>query len=978
MASRKARQRISYVLEDNRTSAGGHRLGVLGIAVDTDNDILYSGGRDGTICAWDLRHGTNGSETDKSQSPGSTTTTTKTTKTTFRAQTQAHTHWINDIVLAQNNTALVSASSDLTVKVWRPHSEEGGQAEARPIGTHADYANRVAAPPADMGLNWVASGGLDRKVCLWDLSGAGKTLEIDVTGEDQPEKGSVYALAVGRSVLAVGSPEKTVRLYDHRSGSRVSKLVGHVDNIRSILIDDAGETILSASADKTIKMWSVRGGRCVYTFTMHDEPVWSLHSTDPRLAVFYSTDRSGLVAKTDIRRSLSASSSSPYGDMDDGLSLAIAKEHSSVWNVAAAGGSIWTATGQSSINRWDDTDPEEVKPIYQLPAETVEGLFGLLKHKLLNDRRRVLTLDTAGEVVMWDLIKCRRIESFGKQHLEDVEAVVNTREAVAPWCSIDLSSGNLTVVLEQYNCFDAEVYADELELDEPVEFREDQRISLGRWILRYLFANLIDEELKRDEDYRRTLNQGIERRRANAPASISLPQADDVSADPNAERATTPKANGMHLSLATPGLAVNQATPLAGSSHSGATSVAAGATPISPLEKRTSHTSRPSGENSSDYFASTTIGPVDASPKQPAPLGTSTTTGDASDKSSNDKAAGSGGGGGGGKSPVTPFGKKFRMSFGTKKLGRSGSQATQDRPAVVDEKADESESSSNHDKDSSSNGRGERDRPAGEVEDNLYGVIQKLRNDYDRQLSESPDRPVETGLTPSLPSETPVLKLPPSTKIFIQEDTSGSAANIYEGTVGSAGDDADVIEQRAPKWLGHVLLQNQVAFKDTNKISFVLHPWGDLLPPVSTAATAASSTSASDGASNRLNANRMLRVKKILAYVCERIEVQDDDDDDGDKMHPEEYLELYCNEELLDPYMSLATLRTHVWKGGNDIILYYKANGRKEMKLLSQVSESTAAAGTSSSENGASSESAEVSGEVAATNGTTANIGQAV
>lgn len=52
---------------------------------------------------------------------------------------------------------------------------------------------------------------------------------------------------------------------------------------------------------------------------------------------------------------------------------------------------------------------------------------------------------------------------------------VNTLEAVAPWCSIDISSGNLTVVLEPYNCFDAEVYADELSLDEAVEFREDQR-----------------------------------------------------------------------------------------------------------------------------------------------------------------------------------------------------------------------------------------------------------------------------------------------------------------------------------------------------------------------------------------------------------------------------------------------------------------------------------------------------------------------
>jgi len=67
------------------------------------------------------------------------------------------------------------------------------------------------------------------------------------------------------------------------------------------------------------------------------------------------------------------------------------------------------------------------------------------------------------------------IQRFGKRHLEDVEPEVNTLEAVTPWCTIDTSSGNLTVVLEPNNCFDAEMYADELKLEEPVEFREDQR-----------------------------------------------------------------------------------------------------------------------------------------------------------------------------------------------------------------------------------------------------------------------------------------------------------------------------------------------------------------------------------------------------------------------------------------------------------------------------------------------------------------------
>lgn len=35
---------------------------------------------------------------------------------------------------------------------------------------------------------------------------------------------------------------------------------------------------------------------------------------------------------------------------------------------------------------------------------------------------------------------------------------------------------------------------------------------------------------------------------------------------------------------------------------------------------------------------------------------------------------------------------------------------------------------------------------------------------------------------------------------------------------------------------------------------------------------------------------------------------------------------------MLSPTTTLATLRTHLWKGGNDIVLHYKTNGRKELR----------------------------------------------
>jgi WD repeat-containing protein 48 len=55
---------------------------------------------------------------------------------------------------------------------------------------------------------------------------------------------------------------------------------------------------------------------------------------------------------------------------------------------------------------------------------------------------------------------------------------VNTRETVAHWCAVDTRIGSLTCVLEENYCFDAELYADELQLEEMIDFKEDQRSKL--------------------------------------------------------------------------------------------------------------------------------------------------------------------------------------------------------------------------------------------------------------------------------------------------------------------------------------------------------------------------------------------------------------------------------------------------------------------------------------------------------------------
>ncbi|KAH1474060.1 hypothetical protein KXV22_003129 [Aspergillus fumigatus] len=976
MARKPSHQRVTYVLP-LPDAPGGHRLGVNSLTVDEDNSILYSAGRDGVICAWDLNLPLSASKSSPALGAQ------KSGPTTFRHQVQAHSHWINDIVLTQNNTALVSASSDTTVRLWRPHSESTELPS--PIGKHADYVKALATPGGHS--SWVASGGLDHKLHLWDLNGGGELLSIDACGGESTAKGSVYALGAVSSVLASGGPESVVRVWDPKSGKPITKFVGHTDNIRDILITRDGDRIMTASSDQTIKIWSLTAGRCMHTLTMHNDSVWSLYSSHPQLSVFYSSDRSGLVAKTDTRH---------CSDVDQGICVAALQENDGVVNVVAAGDYIWTATPKSSINRWYDVDttaeiespssrdpadsdaakPEESSvrkgrrtkipyesillltststfpksqvpegtseglptngqqrspdptldddldlnlPVYSLPDETIEGQHGLIKHFMLNDRKRTLTQDSAGEVVLWDLLKCKPIQSFGKRHMDDVASEINTTESIAHWCTIDIRTGRLSVILELNRCFDAEVYADEADLHDYSQIREDQRINLGKWVLRWLFAPLVDEEIKRDEQYRASAIAKAEElarqtmSSVTAPVDIPSPNAKNLgiqipydpsslSMRPGNESFGSPTAPGFGIHLATTPGSLTSSMLNTSNNHFGTSPGDVGDHLASPHPDVV----RNSMSDKSDYFSSPRqqgSNAVDATtPGDPTP--TALPQSPAEPDKEERKRTGS------------IFGKKFRMEF-PKKLGRTSSEV---KPQVQEEKADEPEEPS-------------AVKEEKVFDSNLCGFIERIRHEYDEFLAANPGQELVSAITPSPDNETPMLDIPPRTAVIIQEESGDTAvaSDLYRGSVGSIGQEVDRLEKSIPMWLAELLLKNQVPAKEPVKIAFMLKPYDDLLPPVSKPDP---SVPNGNGVNNsRLNANRMLRAKKILAYVAERIDPSYSEDPQEGALKPEEYLELYCQKMLIPPNMTLATIRAHIWRSSGDMVLYYRANGKKEIPM---------------------------------------------
>lgn len=194
----------------------------------------------------------------------------------------------------------------------------------------------------------------------------------------------VWSLAFhpGEQIMASGSDDQTVRIWDVNTGECLNILHGHTDRVRSVTFSPDGSLLASGSDDQTARIWDIQTGECLQVMAGHTDRVWSVNfRADGQMLVTGSTDRTlrlwksssgecirlleghtGWVRSVVFNRdgSLLASGSDDQTvriwDVAQGRCLDILKGHTNrVWSLAfcVEGSNIVSGSEDQSIRLWN-------------------------------------------------------------------------------------------------------------------------------------------------------------------------------------------------------------------------------------------------------------------------------------------------------------------------------------------------------------------------------------------------------------------------------------------------------------------------------------------------------------------------------------------------------------------------------------------------------------------------------------------------
>jgi Tol biopolymer transport system component len=311
--SRRRWARPDALAGQQRKVLEGHAGAVMAVAFSPDGRRLATGGTDRRVLLWNV---------DAAETP--------------QVLLTPHRRAITSVAFSPDGSQLATTGYDNTLQLWDLTTQAG-----RELGRHGKAVRRLAFSPHG---DWIATAAGDGSVTLWPTAVGGQARPLS-----QPHGEAAYGVAFSPdgSRLASVVGEGRLQVWEVQTGRLLHSLPAHRPWAAAVDWSPDGNFLVTAGADRLVKLWSVGKDQPTAIFREARQVVYD---------VAVSPQGTRLLAVTMDSANTGAPGEVLLWDLESRKLLARLTGHKgAVWAGAFSpdGGALATASNDGTVRLWD-------------------------------------------------------------------------------------------------------------------------------------------------------------------------------------------------------------------------------------------------------------------------------------------------------------------------------------------------------------------------------------------------------------------------------------------------------------------------------------------------------------------------------------------------------------------------------------------------------------------------------------------------